>query len=85
MFEMAQLHDDSLREYDELELCYLEAGISLLAVTRVFIFHQAFMSVNGEPADSYVLRPHGVNNTVMSVTNTQRLLTFSSKLEMVFK
>uniref|UniRef100_A0A7N0V8S3 Trafficking protein particle complex II-specific subunit 130 homolog n=2 Tax=Kalanchoe fedtschenkoi TaxID=63787 RepID=A0A7N0V8S3_KALFE len=25
MFEMAQLHDDSLREYDELELCYLEA------------------------------------------------------------
>lgn len=24
MFEMANLHEDSLREYDELELCYLE-------------------------------------------------------------
>lgn len=24
MFEIAHLHDDSLREYDELELCYLE-------------------------------------------------------------
>ncbi|KAL4580271.1 hypothetical protein LXL04_016458 [Taraxacum kok-saghyz] len=24
MFEMAHLHEDSLREYDELELCYLE-------------------------------------------------------------
>ncbi|XP_021287995.1 trafficking protein particle complex II-specific subunit 130 homolog [Herrania umbratica] len=24
MFEMAHLHDDALREYDELELCYLE-------------------------------------------------------------
>ncbi|KAJ9562836.1 hypothetical protein OSB04_007996 [Centaurea solstitialis] len=24
MFDMAQLHEDSLREYDELELCYLE-------------------------------------------------------------
>ncbi|CAM8954601.1 unnamed protein product [Rhodiola kirilowii] len=24
IFEMAQLHDDALREYDELELCYLE-------------------------------------------------------------
>lgn len=26
MFEMAHLHEDSLREYDELELCYLETG-----------------------------------------------------------
>ncbi|KAG0448562.1 hypothetical protein HPP92_027773, partial [Vanilla planifolia] len=24
MFEMAHLHEDALREYDELELCYLE-------------------------------------------------------------
>ncbi|XP_039029617.1 trafficking protein particle complex II-specific subunit 130 homolog [Hibiscus syriacus] len=24
MFEMAQLHEDALREYDELELCYME-------------------------------------------------------------
>lgn len=27
MFEMAQLHEDALREYDELELCYLETGV----------------------------------------------------------
>ncbi|CAH1444506.1 unnamed protein product [Lactuca virosa] len=27
MFEMAHLHEDSLREYDELELCYLETGV----------------------------------------------------------
>lgn len=27
MFEMAHLHEDSLREYDELELCYLETGL----------------------------------------------------------
>ncbi|KAG8658031.1 trafficking protein particle complex II-specific subunit 130 homolog isoform X1 [Manihot esculenta] len=26
MFEMAYLHEDALREYDELELCYLETG-----------------------------------------------------------
>lgn len=26
MFEMAHLYEDSLREYDELELCYLETG-----------------------------------------------------------
>lgn len=26
MFEMAHLHEDSLREYDELEICYLETG-----------------------------------------------------------
>ncbi|KAK2993008.1 hypothetical protein RJ640_004520 [Escallonia rubra] len=26
MFEMSHLHEDSLREYDELELCYLETG-----------------------------------------------------------
>lgn len=28
MFEMAHLHEDSLREYDELELCYLETVYS---------------------------------------------------------
>ena len=27
MFEMAQLHEDALREYDELELCYIESGM----------------------------------------------------------
>lgn len=27
MFEMSNLHEDSLREYDELELCYSESGI----------------------------------------------------------
>lgn len=26
IFEMAHLHEDALREYDELELCYLETG-----------------------------------------------------------
>lgn len=26
MFEMAHLHEDALREYDELELCYSETG-----------------------------------------------------------
>ncbi|RVW36484.1 Trafficking protein particle complex II-specific subunit 130-like [Vitis vinifera] len=30
MFEMAHLHEDSLREYDELELCYLENSSRLL-------------------------------------------------------
>ena len=26
MFQMAQLEEDALREYDELEQCYLESG-----------------------------------------------------------
>lgn len=26
IFEMAHLYEDALREYDELELCYLETG-----------------------------------------------------------
>jgi len=30
MFEMAHLHEDALREYDELELCYLETGAQRL-------------------------------------------------------
>ena len=30
MFEMAHLHEDALQEYDELELCYLEAGDLML-------------------------------------------------------
>lgn len=32
MFEMAHLHEDSLREYDELEICYLETGMSVCSV-----------------------------------------------------
>lgn len=32
MFEMAHLHEDSLREYDELELCYLETGTHALLI-----------------------------------------------------
>ena len=28
MFEVTNLHEDSLREYDELELCYSESGFS---------------------------------------------------------
>lgn len=31
MFEMAHLYEDALREYDELELCYLETGAKLYA------------------------------------------------------
>jgi hypothetical protein len=43
MFEMAHLHEDALREYDELELCYLETGaqrlifFSVAAVKMMFI------------------------------------------------
>ena len=29
MFELSNLHEDSLREYDELELCYSESGLYL--------------------------------------------------------
>ncbi|XP_022139450.1 trafficking protein particle complex II-specific subunit 130 homolog [Momordica charantia] len=35
MFEMAQLHEDALREYDELELCYLET-VNMTAKQRDF-------------------------------------------------
>jgi hypothetical protein len=28
MFQMAQLEEDALREYDELEQCYLESGFT---------------------------------------------------------
>lgn len=36
MFEMAQLHEDALREYDELELCYLETGVMLFSFLVFF-------------------------------------------------
>lgn len=36
MFEMAHLHEDALREYDELELCYLETVNSSAARQRDF-------------------------------------------------
>lgn len=40
IFEMAQLHEDALREYDELELCYLETGAysmnALLSLAFIF-------------------------------------------------
>jgi len=39
MFEMAHLHEDALREYDELELCYLETGCSTFFVFSL-IKHQ---------------------------------------------
>ncbi|KAJ6832505.1 trafficking protein particle complex II-specific subunit 130-like protein [Iris pallida] len=32
MFEMAHLYEDALREYDELELCYLETGNTYVPV-----------------------------------------------------
>jgi hypothetical protein len=34
MFEVTNLHEDSLREYDELELCYSESGFS-----QTFFWH----------------------------------------------
>ncbi|CDY28769.1 BnaA02g09610D [Brassica napus] len=33
IFEIAHLHEDALREYDELELCYLETGSFLTPVS----------------------------------------------------
>lgn len=30
MFEMVHLYEDALREYDELELCYLETGMNMM-------------------------------------------------------
>ena len=40
MFEMAQLHEDALREYDELELCYLETGVMhfYCMIMSIFLF-----------------------------------------------
>ncbi|KAK8503659.1 hypothetical protein V6N12_024831 [Hibiscus sabdariffa] len=35
MFEIAQLHEDALREYDELELCYLET-VNMGGIYREF-------------------------------------------------
>lgn len=37
MFEMAHLHEDALREYDELELCYIETGAQRLILFSVVI------------------------------------------------
>lgn len=34
MFQMAHLHEDALREYDELELCYLDNAASIMMPTR---------------------------------------------------
>ncbi|KAL5804432.1 hypothetical protein ACOSQ3_031232 [Xanthoceras sorbifolium] len=36
MFEMAHLHEDALREYDELELCYLETVKNMTGKQREF-------------------------------------------------
>lgn len=36
MFEMGNLHEDSLREYDELELCYSESGLYQILTDNYF-------------------------------------------------
>ena len=36
MFEIAHLHEDALREYFELEICYTETG----AFPSCLVFHQ---------------------------------------------
>jgi hypothetical protein len=42
IFEMAHLHEDALREYDELELCYLETGAQHLIFFSVFVVKTVF-------------------------------------------
>jgi hypothetical protein len=42
IFEMAHLHEDALREYDELELCYLETGAQYLIFFSVFVVKTMF-------------------------------------------
>lgn len=42
MFEMAHLHEDALREYDELELCYLETGAQRLVFFSVALVKMMF-------------------------------------------
>lgn len=43
MFEVAHLHEDALREYDELELCYLETGAKCMYhITSSHIFFFRF-------------------------------------------
>lgn len=34
MFEMSKLHQDSLREYDELQLSYSESGLLLIFIRQ---------------------------------------------------
>lgn len=48
MFEMANLHEDGLREYDELELCYSETGLLISCtffplLSLVQVYHAAIM------------------------------------------
>lgn len=44
MFEMAHLHEDALREYDELELCYLETGTSKYASSSFYFLFLIYFS-----------------------------------------
>ena len=48
---MAHLHEDALREYDELELCYLETGsfptpVSLSSISVALTIHGYSAYVN---------------------------------------
>lgn len=43
MFEMAHLHEDALREYDELELCYLETGACLVSFFVTAVVKMMFL------------------------------------------
>ncbi|XP_043688558.1 trafficking protein particle complex II-specific subunit 130 homolog isoform X2 [Telopea speciosissima] len=51
MFEMAHLHEDSLREYDELELCYLET------VNTTTTKHREFGGVDHGDDQAALLKP----------------------------
>ena len=44
MFEMAHLHEDALREYDELELCYLETGAPFCLSVALFFVQDLYFS-----------------------------------------
>lgn len=45
MFEMAHLYEDALREYDELELCYLETGKHVCACACAVVVCMIFLLV----------------------------------------
>eukprot|EP00268_Persea_americana_P056755 TRINITY_DN6742_c0_g1_i1.p1 TRINITY_DN6742_c0_g1~~TRINITY_DN6742_c0_g1_i1.p1 ORF type:complete len:1210 (-),score=246.92 TRINITY_DN6742_c0_g1_i1:638-4267(-) len=51
MFEMAHLHEDALREYDELELCYLET------VNSSAIRHREFGGLDSGDDQAALLKP----------------------------
>jgi hypothetical protein len=64
IFEMAHLHEDALREYDELELCYLETGSfptsislscrSVAAKISCFVYLLYFIFLGFDKPDMYL-------------------------------